>query len=276
VWRPHRAWTGTRGHLLPPVLRKPFANDGRRRAARGKGINGYGQPVSTDPLVLVAEVDRATARLLDTAAALDGDPSAPSLLPGWTRGHVLTHVARNADGLVNLLTWARTGVRTPQYPSRDKRDADIEAGATRSWDVQLEDVRSSAARFADAASALDAAAWAYHLDLPNGPQPAARIPWRRLREVEVHHVDLAASYTPADWSESFAHRVLHEVAGGLDGVSLTLHPDGIGHPLPVGSGGPPVVSGPAYALAAWLSGRSAGTGLTLSPPGPLPALPDWI
>ena len=43
----------------------------------------------------------------------------PSSLPDWTRAHVLTHVARNADAMVNLVTWARTGVPTPAYPSRE-------------------------------------------------------------------------------------------------------------------------------------------------------------
>jgi len=45
----------------------------------------------------------------------------PSALPGWTRGHLLTHLARNADALVNLLTWARTGIPTPMYASPDQR-----------------------------------------------------------------------------------------------------------------------------------------------------------
>jgi maleylpyruvate isomerase len=251
-----------------------FVIDGRRRAARGKGINGYRQPVSADPLVLLAEVDRATARLLDTATALDSDVSAPSLLPGWTRGHVLTHVARNADGLVNLLNWARTGERTPQYPSWERREADIEAGAARPLPELLDDIRASAERFSSVASSLDAADWGFLLDLPGGPQPAALIPWRRLREVEVHHVDLGAGYGPADWPDSFAQHVLHEVVAGLDGVSLTLRPTELAHPLLVGSGGPPEVAGPSYALAAWLAGRSRGADLSAS--GPLPSLPEWI
>ena len=232
--------------------------------------------MSTDPFVLLTEVDRATTRLVDAVSSKDGDPAAPSLLPGWTRGHVLTHVARNADSLVNLLTWARTGVVTPQYASREARAADIEAGSGRSWDVLVTDVQDSAARFLDAANALDATAWATLLDLPQGPSPAALVPWRRLREVEVHHVDLGSDYTPADWPEVFAHRVLHEVASGLDDVSLTLRPTGLGHPVTVGAGGPPEVSGPAHALAAWLTGRSTGTGLTVEPAGPLPSIPEWL
>jgi maleylpyruvate isomerase len=232
--------------------------------------------VTTDPLALLGEVDRATARLLDTVAALDPDPAAPCLLPGWTRGHLLTHVARNADSLLNLLTWARTGVATPQYPSRAHREADIQAGSGRPWDVLLADVRDSAARFAEAAGELPAAAWLTELELSDGPHPAAVVPWRRLREVEVHHVDLAAAYTPKDWPEFVAHRVLHEVAGALTGVSLTLCPDEVGHRVPVGAGGPPEVRGPAYALAAWLAGRSPGTDLTTEPAGPLPTIPEWI
>ena len=51
----------------------------------------------------------ATERLLATATALgDAQVREASLLPGWTRGHVLTHLARNADGMINLLSWART------------------------------------------------------------------------------------------------------------------------------------------------------------------------
>ena len=49
-----------------------------------------------------------------------------------TRAHVLTHVARNADAMANLIQWARTGTPTPAYASREQRDADIAAGAKRS------------------------------------------------------------------------------------------------------------------------------------------------
>jgi maleylpyruvate isomerase len=86
--------------------------------------------MTADPLVLVPEVDRATDRLLATVSSLTGDDVAvPSLLPGWTRGHVLTHLARHADGGVNLLTWARTGVPTPQYESVARRPG----GSPRRW-----------------------------------------------------------------------------------------------------------------------------------------------
>ena len=86
--------------------------------------------MTTDPLALMTDVDQATDRLIRTAERLDhAAVTAPSALPGWTTGHVLTHVARNADAYTNLLTWARTGVETPMYPDRATRAAEIESSA---------------------------------------------------------------------------------------------------------------------------------------------------
>ena len=69
--------------------------------------------------------------------------AAPSALPGWSRAHVLSHVARNADAMMNLLYWARTGEETPAYVSREARDADIAAGARRPPAAIREDVVST-------------------------------------------------------------------------------------------------------------------------------------
>ena len=93
----------------------------------------WGNTVDDDVNVWLASVGAATGRLLATTAALaDPEVREPSLLPGWTRGHVLSHIARNADGLINLLRWAHTGTQIPMYASQQARDADIEAGAGRS------------------------------------------------------------------------------------------------------------------------------------------------
>jgi maleylpyruvate isomerase len=93
-----------------------------------------------------ARFERAVAECSKLRGALGG----PSRLPGWTRGHVVCHVARNAEGLVRLLHWARTGIETPMYPSAEARVADIEAGAGRPLDEQLDDVRNTGAAFAAA------------------------------------------------------------------------------------------------------------------------------
>ncbi|SCG45860.1 maleylpyruvate isomerase family mycothiol-dependent enzyme [Micromonospora coxensis] len=238
--------------------------------------------MTTDPLLLAGEVDDATARLLRTVDSLDAAAvAAPSLLPGWTRGHVLAHLARNADGFVNLLTSARTGEQLPMYASPTARAADIEAGAARSPEAHLDDLRRSAQRFAEAVAAVPAQAWSATVETRRGPWPAAMLVWGRLREIEVHHVDLAAGYRPADWPPAFAGHLLHEVAGGLaeraDAPAMVLRYDGSRHELAIGERtNAPLVTGPPAELAAWLIGRSSGDGLTVTPDGALPTPPEWI
>jgi maleylpyruvate isomerase len=235
--------------------------------------------MTMDPLVLLTDVDEATERLLRAVADLDPvRVSAPSLLPGWTVGHVLTHVARNADGQTNLLTWARTGVETPMYASAAARADGIEAGAARPLREQIEDIRVTHERFADAAAAMPAEAWTVRLP-PTG-QSAAAVPWSRLREVEVHHVDLGTGYTPADWTDAFALRLLREIVAGTDSPAMRLRPYGIEHALTIGSPADPavdlpVVGGPTRSLAAWLAGRGDGADLTVSPDGELPTPAKW-
>jgi maleylpyruvate isomerase len=233
-----------------------------------------------DPLGLAEDVDRATESLLAGASRLgDADVAGASALPGWTRGHVLTHLARNADGAVNLLTWARTGVETPQYLSMEQRTVDIEAGAGRGAAEQLDDLTAACARFTEAVARMTAEAWTAEVRWTSGRQaPAAYVMWSRLQEVEIHHVDLAAGYGPDDWPPAFTLRLLRESARSLggrpDGPRLVLRSPEVGHDLVVGDGATtPVVSGPATAAAAWLIGRGTGEGLTVEPPGALPPVP---
>ncbi len=239
----------------------------------------------TDPLALLSEVEQATARLLHTARQLsDADIAAPSALPNWTIGHVLTHVARSGDGHRNLLYWAATGIETPPYPSWEARAAGIEAGAGRPAAEQVADLEQSAAAFAAAARELKPEAWSVIVRWRERDRPAIEVIWSRLREVEVHHVDLGLAYRPADWPDSFSHRLLHEVCDDLSRTEVAspfvVHATDLGHELtvgdPTGRSGIPTVSGPAYLLAAWLTGRADGAGLQVEPEGPLPTVPDWL
>jgi maleylpyruvate isomerase len=238
----------------------------------------------------MARIGEATDRLLASAAALsDADVHEPSLLPGWTRGHVLTHVARNGDGLGNLLRWARTGVKTPMYASREARRADIEAGAGRSAADLAADVQATAIAFAAEAASLPDEAWAAQVQMLVGPPMPARraLDWR-LREVEIHHVDLGTGYRPHDWPTQFVADSLPEVAasfaGREDTPSCLLQPDGGDFGLlrigPVGPQQPAAprvfVYGPPVTLLAWLIGRDDGSGLRVSgDDAVLPALPAW-
>ncbi|WP_141579042.1 maleylpyruvate isomerase family mycothiol-dependent enzyme [Actinomadura sp. WMMA1423] len=215
-------------------------------------------------MIPLAEITAATRALLATAERLDdAQVREPSLLPGWTRGHVLTHLARNAGGGIRLLTWARTGVETREYPSPQARAAEIEEGAYRPARVLLEDVRESAQRFADAFALMPDEAWGRVVQWTAGPRhPAGRAADARLTEVLVHHVDLGAGFTPADWPASFTTRMLAGVTASYarreDAPDLRIRATDTGEEHGRGNA---LVTGPAAELLAWLMGRSPGTDL---------------
>lgn len=152
------------------------------------------------------QIDHATQRLLGTARILtEPDLRAPSLLPGWTRAHVLGHLARNADAMRNLLVSVRTGQDRPAYASADARQADIEHSASLRASELAADLADSAMALRTMARQLPDAGWLVPVRiLDSAPFPAAELLTRRLVEVELHHCDLGAGYTPADWPPAFA------------------------------------------------------------------------
>ncbi|WP_159048709.1 maleylpyruvate isomerase N-terminal domain-containing protein, partial [Streptomyces sp. NRRL F-4489] len=136
-----------------------------------------------------------------------------SLVPPWTRGHVLTHVARAADSLCRLLEGARTGRAIPQYASMAAREAEIEAGAGRPVAVLLDDVAAGAARLDAAVRSLPEGAWRRRVRLRTGElRTPGSLLATRLRELEVHHADLAAGYTFADVPERIARWIIEDFA----------------------------------------------------------------
>ena len=75
-------------------------------------------------------------------------------------GHLLTHLARNADSVVRRLEGAARGEVLDQYEGGlSGRAADIEAGAGRPAAELVSDVRSTAAAVERAMAGLPLAAW---------------------------------------------------------------------------------------------------------------------
>lgn len=234
----------------------------------------------TDNAESTGPVTAATDRLITTASTFDAEAlAAPSLCPGWTRAHVLGHLARNADALTNLLTWARTGNETPMYASREAREADIRATAKKPADELMEDLKTASDRFASAVTELPAEHWQREVRTSKGRIiPARRTLWMRLLELEVHHVDLAAGYTEQDWPDMFVKRALAELVrtfGQRDDVPpFTIVIDGAA--ARIGSDGGVTVTGGARPVLAWLTGRSSGADLKTTPADSLPHLPAWL
>ena len=158
------------------------------------------------------QIDQATQRLLGTARVItEPDLRAPSLLPGWTRAHVLAHLARSADAMRNLLVGVRSGQERPAYLSAEARQADIQQGAGMRASELMADLADSAMALRTLVRQLPDEGWQVPVRiLDSAPFPAAQLLTRRLVEVELHHCDLGAGYGPADWSAAFASLELAE------------------------------------------------------------------
>ena len=218
------------------------------------------------------------------AAVQDLDPHAvtePTRLSGWHRGHLIAHVARNADALRNLLTWARTGVETPMYPDAERRASQIEAGAARPLAEQVADLLQADAMLAEAVSTMPDEAWTVPVRTARGRQVmAAEVPWMRTREVWVHGVDLGTGCAfddqPADLTRALLADVVTVLAKRAGVPALVMvATDGQGELTLPGQGHPVWVTGSRTRLLGWLTGREAGDALGADP-APLPPLPAWL
>ncbi|MGH3447917.1 MAG: maleylpyruvate isomerase family mycothiol-dependent enzyme, partial [Nocardioidaceae bacterium] len=174
---------------------------------------------------------------------------------------------------------AKTGIETPMYPSREERDADIEAGAGRPAQALVADVQESNTRLIAAIADLSAGDWEAPIRFGKADREgtAADIPGLREVEVEVHHVDLDLDYTIAHWPEAFVERMLSQTTADYSArpnePSFVLVGNGDEGSWRVGDPGGPEIIGPPPALLGWLLGRTEGTGLQTD--GSLPKLEAW-
>lgn len=181
--------------------------------------------------------EEALARLLerlDEPSVADIDPRLPSRLPGWTIGHVLTHVARNADSMTRV--FVAGGEPTARYPPGvADRDADIAAGSDRPLAALVADVRESGDRLATAWRDYQHWESARSIEAAGHDIPASDLPMMRWREVEVHAVDLGLGIEPTDWPGLFVRLELRAMdmrwrarrptfLAGLPAVALALDP----------------------------------------------------
>jgi maleylpyruvate isomerase len=190
-----------------------------------------------DPAQAIQLCRTAHTRLRATAERItDEQVRSPSRLPGWSVGHVLTHVARNADGHAWRLEGALNGEDVPRYPGGPaQRVDDINEGALRKAADIAADLGTSQRRLELVWERSVAAGWPHAGLLGDDHWPTTASPGRRLREVEVHHVDLDLGYEPSDWPEDY---VTWELPTLLATVPSRVHrPEDL------------------RALVAWLSGR---------------------
>jgi maleylpyruvate isomerase len=178
-------------------------------------------------------------------------------LPGWTRAHLVAHLAANAEALRNLARWAATGKETPMYSSPEQRNADIETGATRPPAVLRSWFHEEAGALAADLGRLTDEQWRARVRTAQGRDvPALEIPWLRAREVMVHAVDLDTGVTFDDLPEDFLTALEADIRGkrGADA---------------------PDVEGSLADRVGFLAGRTTG-GVTARDGAPAPDLAAWL
>lgn len=213
----------------------------------------------------------------------DAGFSRPSHLPGWSRAHVVAHVARNAQALVNLLTWARTGAETPMYASGDQRAREIEEGARRPAGPLRSELLAADGRLAAELTALPDECWGATVRTARGREvPASQVPWMRVREVWVHTVDLNTDATFDDVPHEVCAALVDDVATAVrtrtDCPPVELRAENGARTWLLGTPGaePVVVTGDLPSLAAYATGRPVPGPLYPAGRGSLPTLPAWL
>jgi maleylpyruvate isomerase len=225
-----------------------------------------------------AETILATTRYLAAIEPLtDDEMRAPTALPGWTRGHVVTHLSRHADALAGVLKAAVAGEVGSMYDSQERRSADIQAGAHRPAAELIEDAAASWGRLLQADNELDVVHLAGSFTRTPGtdPLPLRDIGRMRRTEVEIHHADLLLDYRPTQWPADFSRGLISRRQAELaDGPSMVLAATDVEGLWKFGPGQGPEIRGALGDLAWWLVGRGGGPGL-VSSTGALPHLDRW-
>ena len=214
--------------------------------------------------VPVADVHRwtadATQRLLGYTIAIS-DPGwhSPSPLPGWTRAHIGTHLARNADYLTTVATAAADGLSQPSPATAAEREAELERGADRSGlELQIDLDTSAGALHAAIERIGD---WTPSIVLHGRSWPLSALPLSRLHEVCVHHLDLDCGFGPDAIDPAAAAWLLRWVLDLLVDAELpALRLEGDSLVAELGrEGEPAAVSGSDARLWAWLCGRTSAS-----------------
>ncbi|MBF4767905.1 maleylpyruvate isomerase family mycothiol-dependent enzyme [Nocardioides agariphilus] len=234
-----------------------------------------------DPQAQFALLAEATQRLVRTVDSLDDDDlDGPSGLPDWSRAHVVAHLALNAEAMTGVLRGRIAGEPTTMYVSDERRAADIEELAVAERAELRERFLAGTTLVPDAVDRLPDEFWTETFERTPGGRRIrfAAIPGMRLREVEIHHVDLDAGFSPTGWSDAFAaHLIDAMVKRAPSHESFRVLATDLATTWVIGDDPDETgtaVSGPAGDLAWWLTGRPPADSLT-STTGALPPVKAW-
>jgi maleylpyruvate isomerase len=199
----------------------------------------------------------ATQRLLGHTIALTEQAwHQPTCLPGWTRAHVATHLARNAEYFDTSIQAALAGQPQPELAPAEQRRQVLEVGAERrGLELQI-DLDATAGALQNTIESVPG--WTGNVRIDGVELPLSAVPLARLHEVCVHHLDLECGLTPELVPADAAEWLLRWVLFRLRDTSLpTIQITGDTLQAEIGHSATPLkVSGTDAILWAWLSGRA--------------------
>ncbi len=225
-------------------------------------MNLYPGPVPVDDLHRWKT--EATQRLLGYTIALTEDEwHRPSRLPGWTRAHVATHLARSADYFRSVVSAAIAEKVAPPAPSAELQRRELEQGADRDGLALQIDLDAAAGALQGVIESVKN--WEAPVTLDGEMLPLAALLLARLHGVNLHLIDLDCDFCvdaiPADSAEWLLRWTLYRRRNsGLPTMRITT--DSLSATLGVGTAEPLEVHGSDVAVWTWLTGRTGPDKLT--------------
>ncbi|GAA1388265.1 maleylpyruvate isomerase family mycothiol-dependent enzyme [Luteococcus peritonei] len=228
-------------------------------------------PISATMAQLRRRKREATQNLLGSTIAIsDEDWQQDSRLPGWTRAHVATHLARNADALTRVVHGFLTHNPAQLYPDQAERERELEQGSLRgALELQI-DLDTSAGMLNSVFGYLEESGADDEVLLAPGLRmPVNWLPVARLNEVVLHHIDLDCGFTATDVAADIARWLLEwhclRLSGREDFPTLRIaSTSGLRTRVGAGEEGPEV-HGSDAALLGWLTGRGDAEALVGAP-----------
>jgi maleylpyruvate isomerase len=247
------------------------------------------EAMSSEREQAMAALQDASQRLVRTVDEFHGDDwTAPSMLPGWTRAHVVAHLGLNAAALSRALRGlvadqdADEDAPRTMYDSDEQRDEDIALLAVQDASELRATLLAETTILQEALDAVPDDRWEARIERTPGGRTmrAGSFPGMRWRELEIHHADLDAGYSCADWTVPFAEHLLDAMAKRLQPEeAFEVKPLDSSRTWLIGDGGEAeypvrIVTGPAADLGWWLTGRTPSSTLSCSH-GELPSIEGW-
>ncbi|BAJ28092.1 MULTISPECIES: maleylpyruvate isomerase family mycothiol-dependent enzyme [Kitasatospora] len=221
-----------------------------------------------DPAVQFADISDAHRALL-AEKLTESQARAAIELPGWTRAHVLIHLADLSQAFARQARYAAKGELIEVYdggrPTRDRRIEELH-GRPAEW--LNERLAEGLAALEESWAALSEDDWQRPCAYRDSPLWATRLAW--WRESALHLVDLDVGRRSEQWSAELSGHVVEFLQSRLP-AGTRLEAVDTGRTWGEGR----TVRGSLRALAAWISGRPAAERPAAVDGGPLPELTAW-